>query len=102
MVSDNHGNVSYGDMTSVAAPSNTAGGGARPSKRKTKPSLTAEKSGKTAPVVAAICGKPAKRRTLAGKATEITQAAAHKRVIEITDAIAVSDLATACLSKPCR
>ena len=34
-----------------------------------------------------------KKTAKSGKQTEITQAAAHKRVIEITDTITVSDLA---------
>ena len=37
--------------------------------------------------------RPQKENGKVGKATKITQAAAHKRVIEISDAIAVSDLA---------
>ncbi len=97
VVSDNHGNVSrMVDMTSVAAPSNTAGGGARPSKRKNETiAYGREKRENRSGGGRDLWQKPGrkKKNAKAGKTTEITQAAAHKRVIEITDAIAVSDLA---------
>jgi translation initiation factor IF-2 len=96
VVSDNKGNVSrMVDMTAVtAAP--TGGGGARPGKKKQETIAYGRdrREGRSSGG-RDLWQKPGRKRKTAksGKQTEITQAAAHKRVIEITETIAVSDLA---------
>ena len=94
--SDNQGNVSrMVDMTSVTAAPST-GGGARPGKKKNeKVAYGRERREGRSGGGRDLWQKPGRKKKTAksGKQTEITQAAAHKRVIEITDTITVSDLA---------
>ena len=97
VVSDNRGNVSrMVDMTTVAAPAGV-GGGARPGKKKSNETIAygRERRENRSGGGRDLWQKPGRKKKngKVGKATEITQAAAHKRVIEISDAIAVSDLA---------